>query len=227
MSIRSQSGKAPQPSGNRDTYLDTFLIDAHRLLVLGYARIRPEERQTTEEEIITEDLVKAINDLIEGSEGKRWMQRYIATDNLPVSSPHRKGKRRPRVDIEIVQLRGRRPRFHFESKRLGKRPHTVAEYLGKDGLGCFLDAQYARESEHGGMLGYVQAGSCDKWANQIKESLLKNRQGYKIFRSTSWEPYRIIEELQYTYRTQHDRPSLGRPIRVYHTLLLFYGPGSS
>jgi hypothetical protein len=94
--------------------------------------------------------VKAINELIEGSEGKRWMQRYIATDNHPVSSPHRKGKRRPRVDIEIVQLQGSRPRFHFESKRLGKRPHTVDKYLGKDGLGCFLEAQYARESDQGG-----------------------------------------------------------------------------
>jgi hypothetical protein len=226
MSIHSQSGKAPQPSGNRNAYLDTFLIDAHRLLVLGYARMRPEKRQTTEEEIITEDLVTAINEMIEGSEGKRWMQRYIATDNHPVSSPHRKGKRRPRVDIEIVQLQGRRPRFQFESKRLGKSPYTVAKYL-EDGLRRFLEAQYARESDQGGMLGYVQVGSCDKWANQIEKSLLKNRQGYKMPRSTSWEPCRIIDELKYTYRTQHDRPSLGRPIRVYHTLLLFYGPGAS
>jgi hypothetical protein len=227
MSIRSQSGKAPQPSGNRDAYRDTFLIDAHRLLVLGYARMRPEERQMTEEEIITEDLVKAINELIEGSEGKRWMQRYIAADNHPVGSPNRKGKRRPRVDIEIVQLQGRRPRFHFESKRLGKSPHTVGKYLGKDGLGCFLEAQYARDSDQGGMLGYVQAGSCEKWARRIENSLLKNPQRHGMLLSTGWEPCRIIDELQYTYRTQHKRPSLGRPIRVYHTLLLFYDPGLS
>jgi hypothetical protein len=118
-----------------------------------------------------------------------------------------------------------RPRFHFEAKRLGPK-NRVGAYLGKDGLGCFVTAQYARESDEAGMLGYVQNDTCDAWVRKIESSLHKNRARHRMVKGTSWEPCSVIDELSNSYLTRHNRPTLG-PIRVYHTLLLFCQPCTS
>ena len=68
------------------------------------------------------------------------------------------GKSRPRVDIEFERVvRGKRPRLRFEAKRLNSATgHTVAKYLGEEGLGCFLSGKYPMMHAEAGMLGYVQ-----------------------------------------------------------------------
>jgi hypothetical protein len=87
----------------------------------------------TEEEVITEELVVAIKDAIEAPGAASWMQRYEVVDDIRVRHPKKRGKKRPRVDIEITNMRpGRRPRFHFEAKRLGK-GHAVGQYVGRTG----------------------------------------------------------------------------------------------
>src|SRR4051794_17169028 len=131
---------------------------------MGYAGTDPTKQKDTVEEVITQRTVEEIITLIEAKDSPTWMRRYTATDNLPLSFPSRPGKQRPRIDIEILCLRGRpRPRFHFEAKRLGP-SNPVSPYLGPEGLGCFVTAQYARDSDEAGMLGYVQGGTCDSWA---------------------------------------------------------------
>jgi hypothetical protein len=150
------------------------------------------------------------------------MKRYTATDNLPLSFPERPGKKRPRIDIEILCLRGSpRPRFHFEAKRLGP-SNPVSKYLGTDGLGCFLTGQYARDGEDAGMLGYVQNGTCDSWAQKIQRAISEDKAAHAVVVGTDWEVVQLAEECPRSYRTQHNRATLGRPVSVYHTLLLFH-----
>jgi hypothetical protein len=207
-------------SGIRPTYLDKFVKDAHRLVAMSYDRIHPRRLRKTQEEVITQRIVDEINAMID-SGAEKWMQRYYVSDNPPISGRGRYGKDRKKVDIEIVLTRHiPRPRFHFEAKRLGPEK-GVPRYLGIDGLGCFTTGEYASGSDEAGMLGYVQSDACPDWAKKIEASLAKRPERYDVVKGTTWEPHGIITALPYSYRTRHERPSLGRSVWVYHTLLLF------
>ena len=196
-------------------------VNAHRLIARGYGRMRPSSFSETEEEVLTEELVVAIKGAIEASGAASWMQRYEVMDDLRVRHPEKQGKKRPRVDIEITNIRpGRRPRFHFEAKRLGK-GYAVGQYVGRKGLGCIVAGDYAREHDEAGMLGYVQSSTCGAWAAKIEKKLLENRKGHHLVDGSIWETSRLTGELTHVFRTQHNRPSIARPVDVYHTLLLF------
>ena len=159
MSIRSSSKKEPAKNSNRSAYLERFVKDVHRLVVAGYHRINPQGQRDTDERVITQRLVQEINAVIAEEGAPRWMERCHATPDRPMDVPGREGPKAPRVDIELILCRGCRPLFHFECKRLGN-GFYVGDYLGDDGLGCFLREEYARGCDEGGMLGYVQSEDC-------------------------------------------------------------------
>ena len=222
MSIRSSAEKVNGSSSNKSLYVYAFLRDVHRLIAMAYAETDPTQQKATVEEVITQRIVEEIIKLTEATDSPPWTRRYTATDNLPLSFPGKPGKQRPRIDIEILGLSGRpRPRFHFEAKRLGK-GNAVGTYLGPKGLGCFVAGRYARNSEEAGMLGYVQASTCDSWAEKIRRSITKYPAKYAVVTGTDWETVQIAPECTDAYRTQHDRASAKRIVRVYHTLLLFH-----
>jgi hypothetical protein len=71
------------------------------------------------------------------------------------------------------------------------------------------------------MLGYVQSDNCEAWAQKIGKKLRDNKNRHQMVDGTDWERNRLTPELSHVFRTQHNRPSLGRPVNIYHTLLLF------
>src|SRR5438105_842916 len=220
MSVSSSARKQAGFSNNRPAYMKSFIEDAHRLVYLGYQRIGPQNHVSTAEEVITELIANAINQLIEDPRATPWMRRYIAIDDRRVSGTGGTGKSRPRVDIEIIYLqRYPRPRFHFEAKRL-YRSDSVAEYLGKEGVGCLVNALYGRDSDDAGMIGYVQSDDCDSWADKIRASLERDAVKYGMVAGTTWRSAAIINELRNCYQTDHERPVLRRNVRVTHMLLL-------
>lgn len=173
MSITSKSRATPGTSAYGSDYRVRFLRNAHRLIARGYGRMRPSSFSETEEEVLTEELVVAIKGAIEASGAASWMQRYEVMDDLRVRHPEKQGKKRPRVDIEITNIRpGRRPRFHFEAKRLGK-GYAVGQYVGRKGLGCIVAGDYAREHDEAGMLGYVQSSTCVPGPRRSRRSCWK------------------------------------------------------
>ena len=113
-----------------------------------------------------------------------------------------------------------RTRFCFEAKRLGTN-HGVSQYLGIDGLQCFLEGGYAAEDDWAGMLGYVQEGQCVDWAEKIEMALSKDEKKHKLNKKSPWRSQHITDSLASTYRSGHIRPRVGRPIEIYHTLLSF------
>ena len=224
MSIAKQSSKHPGKSANGPDYREGFVRDVHRLIARGYARLTPSQYAKTVEEELTEHLAVAIDDEIMAANSPGWMHRYHVADDVHVRHAKRKGKKRPLVDIEIVDVKSRpRPRFHFEAKRLGKK-NGVGKYVGQSGLGCILSGEYARDSNVAGMLGYVQAGTSADWAPKIEKKLHGNRNKYQMVAGTTWELNSPTTELAEVYRTQHLRPSVARPVVVYHTLLLCCSP---
>jgi hypothetical protein len=225
MSINSSSKKHPGKSSHRPAYLERFVKDVHRLIFAGYGRIEPLGQRGTDERVITQRLVREINAVIGAEGAPKWMERYHATPDRPVDVSGREGPNAPRVDIEVILCKGVRPLFHFECKRLGN-GHPVREYLGKDGLGCFLREEYAQGCDEGGMLGYVQSEDCASWAGKIGSSLLADQKGHWLLANPKWEPYPIVPNIPQCYRTQHSRPTMGR-ISIYHSFLLFYQPSAS
>ena len=100
-----------------------------------------------------------------------WTADLTVHDEVYVEDGIRRGKRRLRIDIEFEQVRrGPRPIFRFEAKRL-RSAASLRAYLGRDGLGCFLDGRYAKDQDIAGMLGYVQSGTVEQRTAQLAGKL--------------------------------------------------------
>jgi hypothetical protein len=213
--------KKPGSSANRASYRISFLGDAHRLIARGYARMTPANHSNTVEEDITDLLVREINAAIAVPGADAWMKRYDVVDDLHVPHPTRRGKRRPRVDVQISYTkRYPWPRLHFEAKRLGP-GNAVGKYTGRTGLGCILAGDYARTHDDAGMLGYVQSDTCADWAKKIETKLHGDRAGHELVAGTNWRSMTVTPELSTVYLTNHTRVAIGKPVDVYHTFLLF------
>ena len=133
----------------------------------------------------------------------------------------RKGKRRRKVDLRVDSSLSRpRTRFSFEAKRLGKH-HPVGKYLGEDGMGCILTGAYARDDDEAGMLGYVQSRTLQQWADKIRSTLETDPSRYNMPKHGRFSSVEIVDGLDHTYRSNHDRPFVGRRVSIFHTLLQF------
>ena len=217
------SPQSPLPSGrsnNADDYQQVVLVRVHRLLKLGYERLDRCVYRAADEEEISGDLAHAIDFVLEGR-AHDWMDFFSVHNEAPVRDPKRKGKRRRRVDVRIDSAQRRpRTRFAFEAKRLGN-AHGVSNYLGKGGLGCFLRGDYARTEHMAGMLGYVQTGEPDGWAERIRQRLDESPRKYRVLAGGNWQHTPLVDGLEHTYCSSHRREQLDTPVDIYHTLLDF------
>lgn len=213
-----------QPKGasaNATDYYWAFLRRAHSLLGRGYAVLEPSKYSRAEEEDITGDLVQAMQIVEDDPNAPRWVTLFSVHGEAGIHDPKRKGKRRRRLDIRIDSAAQRpRNRLSFEAKRLGPN-HGASVYLGENGLQRFIDGRYAKGETSAGMLGYVQAGSPDEWAEKIEKAIARNAVKLHPLTSSPWRREQLVVELTHTYRSGHSRPSVGQPVEIYHTLLPF------
>lgn len=217
------STRPPHPgsdSGNTDDLRRVFRKRVHQLLKLGYDRLTPGACCGEQEETITGFLVKAIVGLLD-DRAEDWMQFFSIHEDPPVHDRLRTGKRRRRVDMRVDSSQSRpRTRFSFEAKRLGK-AHRVSTYLGDKGMGCILTGAYAQADDEAGMLGYVQSGTLQQWADKIRSKLETNPSRYNMPKNGRFSSVEIVDGLDHTYRSNHNRPSIGRRVSIFHTLLQF------
>jgi hypothetical protein len=148
----------------QDVFRLAFVKNCLELLVRARQDLAGMPLASEEEPSITGLLVERAKAIIESVHAEDWMEHLCVLDDPPQNDqPDRRGKRRPRIDIEFEQARrGPRPRFHVEAKRL-YRSDSLTEYLGATGLGMFLDGEYASTWPSAGMLGYVQNRACADW----------------------------------------------------------------
>jgi hypothetical protein len=112
------------------------------LIWLGYQRMQQTDLSTAEEDDITGELTRHMDEITQADDAPPWVERYTVKEQIRSYTPDRLGKKRPIVDVEFERhRRGIRPRLRFEAKRLG-RGVGVADYLGSEGLGAFLDCYY-------------------------------------------------------------------------------------
>ena len=217
--IDPQSQESREVSANAAEYRRAFVWRVHQLLRMGYERLVPADYADEEEPGITGDLEQAIQAVCDDPRSPDWVMQFASSDDPPVNVPGRKGKRRPRIDLRIVSLERRpRSRFYFEAKRLGP-AHGPSKYWGKDGLGCFLRGDYAREEEDGGMLGYIQSAEEPLWVASLQAGLSDPACG--LIEYGAWRRYDLGPECLPAYQTKHMRREPNRPITICHTLLAF------
>ena len=217
----SKSEDPGRSSDRKRVFRAAFRRHCHELLAIGYAKLDAASLRDEEETVITGKLALAMNYALESSDAPTWAAYFIVLDDPPVNAPGRTGKRRRRVDIEVVKTqRGKRPRFQFEAKRLCH-SGSVTEYVGPDGMGLFLAGEYARNHPEAGMLGYVQDRTPNDWAAKIEERLSGDRTKYGVTNDGDFRQQNLTPALDNTYHSAHDRPSVGRPISIFHTFLRF------
>ena len=205
----------------QNVYRRSLRKHAHELITLGYQELRAEDFIRSEEPEITRRLVRVMREITERDSSPPWMAQYSIQPESTLDVPGKRAKELPRVDIEVERVvRGVRPRFRFEAKRLGKN-HKVGLYLGEDGLGCFTSGKYPLTHPEAGMLGYVQSQDEAAWAEKIKKALRRSPTSYSITDDGQWEQHSIISRFEYTYCSKHHRSAQEEDIVVFHTLLRF------
>ena len=88
-------------------------------------------------------------------------------------------------------------------------------------MGEYLAGNYARDSHEAGMLGYVQTDTADVWAKKLASAIEANDAALSVTPDGRWAGVDVIAELDDTYCTKHDRPTVRKPITLYHLLLSF------
>lgn len=171
-----------------------------------------------EEPSITGIIVGRMQAFLEDPAAPRWAARLAVRDDPPVNVGKLLGKNRPRIDIEVESVApGPRPKFHFEAKRLN-RSQSAAAYVGKDGLGSFVEERYAKGHPAAGMLGYVQTDTVEKWATRV-EARLDAARGSCGLPATGavWKPFKAADHSLPSFSSVHKRKT--GPITVFHTFV--------
>jgi hypothetical protein len=205
-------------TGSKRVFTDAFIRNAHTILLAGYSRLDATAYQSSEEDEITGDLAREMNEMI-GTDPAPWMRMFQVHDQHPVTAPggpattRRVGKRRSKIDLQFVANTGTGfHRFSWEAKRLGP-GHAIGAYLGPAGLGCFLTGQYSSECDFGGMIGYAQSNDEKYWLETLTKELVKA--------GVSIRPHPVLKSKNGPYISDHPRNSVGRVITIHHTILRF------
>lgn len=205
-------------------YRSAFLRNCITIIVRSYVALNRPSLKTAEEPHITGEIVKSARQIVESEYAEPWMEHLEILDDPPQDLRGRRGKSRPRIDIEFVQtMHGRRPRFHVEAKRL-YRSDSVSEYFGPSGLQMFVDGTYASEWPSAGMIGYVQSDDCSIWLGRLADGFISRRTQLAVcadqpaWEATGW----IGNGLDFVQNSCHERTAMGvGRIQVFHLLLDF------
>ncbi len=220
MSLRSQARRDGRPVDSR-IYRRRFLNDIHHLIGRGFQNISHLELQTQDEPSITGLLTASIENFLDDPQSPGWTERYSIQDERHLNDSERQGASRLRVDFELTSSRHRpRPRFQIEAKRLRSPENTsLAAYLGKDGLGSFLQRRYAKGHPWAGMMGYVQSETVTSWANRIRASFLERPDAFLVAEETEvLQPETLDPLLPSVYRSDHLRDD-SQSIEIHHVFL--------
>ena len=205
----------------RSTYRRAFVRNCLTLVLRAHSSIDRHSLAKAEEPHITGELVKTAKILLEDPDAEPWMEHLDVLDDPPQNVPNQFGKQRPRIDIEFATVvRGKRPRFLIEAKRL-YRSDSVSQYYGTEGLLMFVKGQYAAEWPSAGMLGYVQTKTCAEWLATLAAGLA-DRQAETLLVKTGWEPAMWEDAFNEVRVSSHRRSlhGLGK-IEIFHLLLDF------
>ncbi len=198
-----------------------FVTRVHQLLELGYRRMNSTALAAQEEPVITGELARAMNEAIDDERSPNWTHYFHVQDEEPVNADERTGKHRKRIDIGVRSSQPRpRNHFSFEAKLLNRKKR-LRDYLGREGLQCFLKSEYAADEQDAGMLGYVQSDTEEIWAASLQEKLREAETKHGVCDDCFGREHRFRAGPVHTYHSRHLRTKPRSPIDIYHTFLSF------
>jgi len=226
--MASPSGQSANGTTNRDAYRQSFLRNIHRLLELGYQSLVVKSYTNAEEDDITGDICKRMKELTEENPTEKWMAHFSIHDQDPLNDrlhpdtgKVRRGKRRPRLDIRLMNNKSMpKPRFCVEAKRLYS-SNSVSGYMDDEGLGAFISGYYADKDDAAGMLGYVQADSVTEWLPKLRKKLLSDTGLQPQAKGELWPSFQFKGGPANTYLSLHKRVEKMPDLEVYHTFFVF------
>lgn len=190
------------------------------MLAWGYADSRHRVRIAEEEPTITGFIAEAIQNRLDALDCPPWCDQIVIKDDPPIPGGGRTGRRRWRPDLIFESVDGRKPRpkYYFEAKRLRKL-QSINDYVGEDGLGCFLSGRYAPESDEAGMLGYVQCDDVSTWVERLQLAIGQDSQDKNDFLLLSPQcQVQIVEAFPLEWMSKHGRQTR-KSIFIHHILL--------
>ncbi len=202
-----------------DEYWSTYRQHVHTLLAWGYADSRNRVQAQHDEPAITGFIAEAIQARLDAPDSPPWCNQIVVKDDPPIPGGGRTGRKRWRPDLIFESVeRKPRPKYHFEAKRLRKQ-QSINDYLGEDGLHCFLSGRYAHESDEAGMLGYIQCDNISSWVERLQLAIAQDSQGKNEFLLLS--PQRniqVVDAFPQEWMSKHGRHT-GKNIVIHHLLL--------
>lgn len=187
---------------------------------MSYDRLQAGNFAGAEEEEITGELQRSMQSALEAPGAPPWAKNFSAHEEVRVHDPAKKGKRRRRIDIEIMHHRlGPRPRFRFEAKRL-RDSASHRDYIGEEGLGCFLNGSYAGSDGAIGMIGYVQTESVAHHAEKLLNIFVSEAVRLCVTVDGAWSSVQLGTAMP-TFRSQHARRTDQSVFDLFHALLPF------
>lgn len=127
------------------------------------------------------------------------------------------------IDILVPHGYDERCYFGIEAKKLnttteaGKWESQAGDYVGRDGMGCFIEGRYAPHQTQGGMLGYVMDGNSQKAKTSISEAMSKRTAELRASAPVELRASRHLPNLSDAFETQH---GLDRGEFLLHHILL-------
>lgn len=194
---------------------------AHELLWWGYEAARSQIHARRQEDEITNYIYEGMLDKLNEPQLDQSYNRYEPHREWHIVGTSRTGKSCQRIDI-VVRFTDTRPRekFCFEAKRLKVKSHGIGDYTGPEGMGCYLNEEYAPEDPDAAMVGYLQSDDAKKWLAKLKA---KYRDGGNPLScvtdpGVALQPVLIHDQLVNEWQSEHARPTRGN-ITLYHIFL--------
>ena len=100
-----------------------------------------------------------------------------------------------------------------------RKEQSIDEYLGEDGLLCFLSGKYAHESSEAGMLGYVQCDNINTWVKRLQLAIDQDHHDKNVFRLLPPQrSIQVVDAFPQEWLSNHSRHT-GKSIFIHHLLL--------
>ena len=210
-----------------DAYFYGFRRDAHQILAWGHQEALQQIHCDLEEEQITGLIVEAMREKLKDTAiPERFCDRYSVGEEKPLAVEGRTGKHRRKLDIVVESNLPRevRPEYIFESKRLRKKSRQlqkggfpIGEYVGEDGLQCFVKGIYASQYPEAAMVGYVQSDTASYWESELKRRFDEDTNN-DLRITQRLQKVQVLFSMPDVWISEHERIT-GSVIAVYHILL--------
>jgi hypothetical protein len=128
-------------------------------------------------------------------------------------------------EIDILVPYGFESRCYFgiEAKKVntrspsGKWESQAGEYVGRNGMGCFIDGRYACFQSEGAMVAYVMDGDCESARSSISDSIERQAEYLRLPIPCPQYAVPYLPEYSEAFETRHqlDRGEF----KIFHILL--------